>query len=122
MYTENGKLVVRDDVTGLQTEDEDYTYNLAPYKNWYNSPDVQGIQLNAKKGGLIADSQENTFSISGETTRNSIAFLTMWMPAGVVQASFEIGNAATSGELPPSRKYSRWGVAWCTRTNMAVQT
>lgn len=100
MHTENGKLVIRDDVTGLQTEDEDYTYNLAPYKNWYNSPDVQGIQLNAKKGGLIADSQENTFSISGETTRSGIAFLTPWMPAGVVRASFEIGNAATSGSLP----------------------
>lgn len=97
MYTENGKLVVRDDVTGLQAEDEDYTYNLAPYKNWYNSPDVQGIQLNAKKGGLIAD--ENTFSISGETKWSGIAFLSQWYPVGVVQASFKTG-AAPSGSLP----------------------
>lgn len=65
MYTENGKLVVRDEVTGLQTEDEDYAYNLAPYKNWYNSPDVQGIQLNAKKSPLSPDEDNTTVTGAG---------------------------------------------------------
>lgn len=46
---ENGQFVIKDEVTGLGIDSNNYTYNLAPYKNWYNSPDVQGIQLNAKR-------------------------------------------------------------------------
>ena len=46
---ENGQFVIKEEVTGLGIDSNDYTYNLAPYKNWYNSPDVQGIQLNAKR-------------------------------------------------------------------------
>ncbi|MGJ0538166.1 hypothetical protein, partial [Enterococcus faecium] len=46
---ENGQFVIKEEVTGLGIDSNNYTYNLAPYKNWYNSPDVQGIQLNAKR-------------------------------------------------------------------------
>ena len=91
--TENGKLVVRDDVTGLQAEDEDYTYNLAPYKNWYNSPDVQGIQLNAKKEIQSVTDSGNDFGISSKKGVLTLSF------RGVM-FEWEKGTGTVNGSLP----------------------
>lgn len=69
---ENGQFVIKDEVTGLGIDSNNYTYNLAPYKNWYNSPDVQGIQLNAKRSPYTKKEDQTIYKGRG------VFWLTPW--------------------------------------------
>lgn len=78
---ENGQFVIKDEVTGLGIDSNNYTYNLAPYKNWYNSPDVQGIQLNAKRSPYTKKEDQTIYKGRG------VFWLTPWSEAINVESS-----------------------------------
>ena len=73
---ENGQFVIKEEVTGLGIDSNNYTYNLAPYKNWYNSPDVQGIQLNAKRSPYAKKEDQTIYKGRG------VFYLNPWEAIG----------------------------------------